>query len=127
MSVAVNTFHYILPYYDIFGGVSALTREQFETVNGFPNNFWSWGGEDDDLYFRVKYHNYLVSRYSATIARYTMLPHKKVENTSKNIGKLNHQESFATNGLNSIEYRLLNVTLHRLYTWVLVDIGTPHT
>ncbi|XP_017463873.1 PREDICTED: beta-1,4-galactosyltransferase 1-like, partial [Rhagoletis zephyria] len=82
-----------LPYYDIFGGVSALTREQFETVNGFPNNFWSWGGEDDDL----------------------------------NIGKLNHQESFATNGLNSIEYRLLNVTLHRLYTWVLVDIGTPHT
>lgn len=38
-----------LPYEDIFGGVSALTKEQFINVNGFSNEFWGWGGEDDDM------------------------------------------------------------------------------
>ena len=28
-----------------FGGVVSFTSEQFEVVNGFPNNFWGWGGE----------------------------------------------------------------------------------
>ena len=28
-----------------FGGVVSFTSEQFEAVNGFPNNFWGWGGE----------------------------------------------------------------------------------
>lgn len=41
-----------LPYYEFFGGVSGLTVKQFKQVNGFPNAFWGWGGEDDDLWNR---------------------------------------------------------------------------
>jgi len=37
-----------------FGGVVAFTAEQFRAVNGFPNNFWGWGGEDDELRLRVR-------------------------------------------------------------------------
>jgi hypothetical protein len=37
-----------------FGGIVAFTEQQFRKVNGFPNNFWGWGGEDDELYQRVK-------------------------------------------------------------------------
>ncbi|KAG2960420.1 hypothetical protein PC118_g22526, partial [Phytophthora cactorum] len=36
-----------------FGGIVAFTRQQFIRVNGFPNNFWGWGGEDNELYSRV--------------------------------------------------------------------------
>lgn len=36
-----------------FGGIVAFTRQQFIKVNGFPNNFWGWGGEDNELYSRV--------------------------------------------------------------------------
>lgn len=41
-----------LPYKEFFGGVSGLTVSQFKEVNGFPNAFWGWGGEDDDLWNR---------------------------------------------------------------------------
>lgn len=40
---------YRLPYGSIFGGISALTREHVEKINGFSNDYWGWGGEDDDL------------------------------------------------------------------------------
>ncbi|RXG61045.1 Beta-1,4-N-acetylgalactosaminyltransferase bre-4, partial [Armadillidium vulgare] len=54
MSVAINVMQYKLPYNDIFGGVSAMTVDQFRTVNGFSNKFWGWGGEDDDMSNRIK-------------------------------------------------------------------------
>jgi predicted glycosyltransferase involved in capsule biosynthesis len=68
---------YRLPYADIFGGVSALRRDHFERVNGFSNEFWGWGGEDDDMANRIKFHKLHISRYPANIAHYKMLAHKK--------------------------------------------------
>lgn len=38
-----------LPYPQYFGGVSALTPDQYLKINGFPNEYWGWGGEDDDI------------------------------------------------------------------------------
>lgn len=77
MSVAVSTMNYRLPYKDIFGGVSALTVSQFEKVNGFSNQYWGWGAEDDDMSSRVRYNGLKITRYSPDIARYFMLKHKK--------------------------------------------------
>ena len=37
-----------------FGGIVAFNSEMFERINGFPNNFWGWGGEDDELLKRTK-------------------------------------------------------------------------
>jgi len=39
------------------GGVVAFSKHQFEKVNGFSNQFWGWGGEDDDLALRVRSFN----------------------------------------------------------------------
>ena len=75
-----NTFFlfvFRLPYADLFGGVSALTKEHYRLVNGFSNAFWGWGGEDDDMANRIKAHGLHISRYPANIARYKMLTHKK--------------------------------------------------
>ena len=38
-----------LPYPQYFGGVSALTPDQYLKMNGFPNEYWGWGDEDDDI------------------------------------------------------------------------------
>jgi len=45
-------FEYRLPYKQYFGGVSAMSKQQFQKINGFPNNYWGWGGEDDDIFNR---------------------------------------------------------------------------
>lgn len=37
-----------------FGGIVAFDRKMFKKINGFPNNFWGWGGEDDELLKRTK-------------------------------------------------------------------------
>ncbi|KAI4811735.1 hypothetical protein KUCAC02_014611 [Chaenocephalus aceratus] len=51
----LDKYMYILPYSEFFVGVSGLTVEQFWKINGFPNAFWGWGGEDDDLWNRLVY------------------------------------------------------------------------
>lgn len=66
-----------LPYNTIFGGVSSMTVKQFKAVNGFSNTFWGWGGEDDDMYNRLRHVGYYIARYPLNIARYTMLSHRK--------------------------------------------------
>jgi N-terminal region of glycosyl transferase group 7/N-terminal domain of galactosyltransferase len=36
-----------------FGGVITLIREQAYAANGFSNQYWGWGKEDDDFLFRL--------------------------------------------------------------------------
>lgn len=46
-------------------------------LNGFSNEYWGWGGEDDDMSHRISYHGFRITRYPETIARYSMLRHPK--------------------------------------------------
>ncbi|KAK8404963.1 hypothetical protein O3P69_001507 [Scylla paramamosain] len=123
MSIAIDNMKYRLPYNDIFGGVSAMTVEQFRTVNGFSNKFWGWGGEDDDLSNRIKHHGFFISRYPANVGRYTMLTHKKDNPNPRRYQYLHEgKKRYSSDGLNSVKYRLLDTQLRRLYTWVYVDL-----
>jgi predicted glycosyltransferase involved in capsule biosynthesis len=38
-----------------FGGVLLIRLESFLHVNGYPNHFWGWGGEDDELRDRISF------------------------------------------------------------------------
>ncbi|XP_018027580.1 beta-1,4-N-acetylgalactosaminyltransferase bre-4 [Hyalella azteca] len=122
MSVAIDTMQYRLPYNDIFGGVSALSVEHLRKVNGFSNKFWGWGGEDDDMSNRIKFHGLYISRYPANIARYTMLSHKKQDpNPQRYQALYSGKKRFSSDGLNSVKYRVLDVQLRRLFTWIYVE------
>lgn len=42
-----------LAYPTFFGGVVLFNKYDFIEVNGYSNEYWGWGGEDDDLLFRI--------------------------------------------------------------------------
>ncbi|XP_075293150.1 beta-1,4-galactosyltransferase 4 [Opisthocomus hoazin] len=125
--VGRNSTGYRLRYQGYFGGVTALTREQFSKVNGFSNSYWGWGGEDDDLRIRVEMQKMRVVRPSADVARYTMIFHKRDNGNEENRErmKLLHQVSrtWKTDGLNSCSYKLLSVEHNPLYINVTVDFS----
>ncbi|NXP52970.1 B4GT4 galactosyltransferase, partial [Heliornis fulica] len=123
--VGRNSTGYRLRYKGYFGGVTALTRDQFSKVNGFSNNYWGWGGEDDDLRIRVEMQKMRVVRPSADVARYTMIFHKRDHGNEENGErmKLLRQVSrtWKTDGLNSCSYKLLSVEHNPLYINITVD------
>ncbi|NWX70133.1 B4GT4 galactosyltransferase, partial [Alca torda] len=123
--VGRNSTGYRLRYKGYFGGVTALTRDQFSKVNGFSNSYWGWGGEDDDLRIRVQMQNMKVVRPSANVARYTMIFHKRDHGNEVNPErmKLLHQVSktWKKDGLNSCSYKLLSVEHNPLYINITVD------
>ena len=124
--LSVLVYAYRLPYPSIFGGVSAMTKAQFQKVNGFSNMFWGWGGEDDDMSNRVRHHGYHISRYPANVARYKMLTHRKQHANPKRYEFLNTgKKRFKTDGLSSLQYERKELNLGKLYTRVLVELATP--
>lgn len=66
---------YLLDYKELFGGAVGITQDQFIAVNGFSNEFYGWGGEDDDFFRRLKDKGLGVIRLSPVISSYRMLPH----------------------------------------------------
>ena len=42
---------------EYFGGVTIFPIEAFEAINGYSNEYWGWGYEDDDLLHRCKLSN----------------------------------------------------------------------
>ena len=61
-----------------------MTREQVEKINGLSNDYWGWGGEDDDLSTRVSLAGYKISRYPENIARYKMIKHSHESSNKMN-------------------------------------------
>lgn len=123
MSTSINIFNYNLPYYTIFGGAIAMTRTQFSKINGFSNVFYGWGGEDDDMFNRVRNEGYQVCRYNSYVSRYTMLSHEKETPNENRMKQLrNGPKRFKTDGVNSVTYTLIKYEQLPLYTRILVDV-----
>uniref|UniRef100_A0A3B5LCN3 Beta-1,4-galactosyltransferase n=1 Tax=Xiphophorus couchianus TaxID=32473 RepID=A0A3B5LCN3_9TELE len=126
LSVAVDKFNFILPYATIFGGVSALSKQQFLKVNGFSNTFWGWGGEDDDMSQRISYRRMFISRPDSVTGRYKMIQHERDSHNDPNprrVQKLTETYSnMDKDGLNSLNYTVREIRKDLLYTFVTVDV-----
>ena len=76
------------------------------------------------MWRRVVFHNMTVAYHEPeSEARYTMLFHKKaVENPKRYEILEGAAKRFATDGLNDLQYRLLDFQLKPLYTHITADI-----
>uniref|UniRef100_A0A0P6DTX1 Beta-1,4-N-acetylgalactosaminyltransferase n=1 Tax=Daphnia magna TaxID=35525 RepID=A0A0P6DTX1_9CRUS len=123
LSSAVDTFNYQLPYCGILGGVVAMRSHHFRKVNGYSNMFYGWGGEDDNLYFRVSQAGLNVIRFEPDVAKYKMVRHiKEIPNPSRFQIMEMDQEIYSAEGLNNLNYTLLSYELKPLYTRIFVHV-----
>ena len=49
LATMASQFNYKMPYEEYIGGVLLVDKEDFLKSNGYSNDFWGWGAEDDDL------------------------------------------------------------------------------
>lgn len=129
LSVSMDKFGFRLPYKQYFGGVSAMSKKQYEKINGFPNNYWGWGGEDDDIFNRLSLRGMRISRPSAEIGKCKMIRHsrdrKNEENPQRFSRNAHTRQTINTDGIKSLEYKVVNIEKDLLYTKIRVDIGKP--
>ncbi|XP_072116728.1 beta-1,4-galactosyltransferase 4 [Mobula birostris] len=128
--VGRNATGYKIRYAGYFGGVTALTREQFKQVNGFSNRYWGWGGEDDDLRIRVQLQKMKFVRPPSEIARYTMTFHTRDQGNEVNHDRMKLlsevSQRWKKDGLNTCSYNVISQDHNPLYINITVDIGDSH-
>jgi hypothetical protein len=94
-----------------FGGIVAFSKELFEKINGYPNNFWGWGGEDDELHNRTKEFTRIVKAKKGSIRdlenlnleqKLEYLKENELKFMKKREALAEHAATWQTNGLNGI-------------------------
>ncbi|KAH3898151.1 hypothetical protein DPMN_022370 [Dreissena polymorpha] len=127
LSVAVDKLNYRLPYPNLVGGVLAFRPEHFVAVNGYSNEYWGWGGEDDDMAARMIQMGLGVCRQSAESSRYRMIPHDPSEMpypARRNTLLSNAERRMFNDGLGNLVYKRTSESRQPLYTHIVVDIGS---
>ncbi|XP_051944897.1 beta-1,4-galactosyltransferase 1-like [Xyrauchen texanus] len=129
LSVSMDKFGFRLPYATFFGGVSSLSKEQYLNINGFPNNYWGWGGEDDDIFNRISIKGMSISRPDGMIGRCRMIRHGRDKLNDPNPQRFDQiahtRQTMGQDGISSLSYKILNVEKDQLFTKITVDVGKP--
>lgn len=129
LSVSMDKFGFRLPYNQYFGGVSSMSKEQFLKINGFPNNYWGWGGEDDDIFNRLNFKGMSISRPSGETGKCRMIRHQRDKQNEPNpqrFDRLAHtRDTMHKDGISSLSYQVVKVDKLDLYTKISVNVGKP--
>ena len=62
----------------------SFTKETFLELNGYSNQYWGWGGEDDDLQVRLKESGYTIIRPYGETSKYKMISHERDHGNEQN-------------------------------------------
>jgi len=116
------------------GGVVSYNADLYQRINGYPNNYWGWGGEDDEMQRRLE-HESLVFE-APTEGSYQDL--EEMELSTKLDFLRQHKEwkcmvkwelakesasTWKQNGLSNLKYEVLQrKSLSRFATKVTVDV-----
>ena len=119
LAAEAEQFGYKLPYPKYFGGVTLFDKYSFSRINGYSNNYWGWGAEDDDVMYRCLAKNISTTR---RVGRFRSLPHEvkiiqeeKSENLRKYIDFKNGinletiTKKIDSDGLSTMNYEVLEV------------------
>lgn len=119
-------------YAGFMGGVLSISSEDFSQINGFPNNFWGWGGEDEDLKFRMLLSDKCIVRPdSKKYDKYKELKHALTQEDKSSVITQEKElvlddivnNKWKKNGLNDLQYDILKQSSINAADIYSVDIG----
>lgn len=96
-----------------FGGIVAFNRNMFNKINGYPNNFWGWGGEDDELLKRTKKFYNIIKPSKGKIQdleglnlsqKLEYLKENELKFMKKREALAQHEATWKNNGLSDLNY-----------------------
>jgi len=108
LSGLCEQFNYKVIYDTCFGGVTMFTEEAYLKCNGASNDYWGWGGEDDDLYNRAK-----LAGLDIQFKPFKYYSQKHTKQTLTRQYEVNKQlctstqKTWQNSGLNSLRYDIL--------------------
>jgi hypothetical protein len=126
--------HFASPYLgnkysspEFFGGVIGFSKTDFEKINGYPNNFFGLGGEDESLYNRTANLELKCARPSS--GSFKMLdndkPTKYDYNDKKRNNILEDLTKFQSNGLKQLMNIFLNIKKVKSYNDFIEQYNLP--
>jgi hypothetical protein len=107
LATRVQQFGYKLPFPEYFGGVVLIKDAHMYQCNGYHNEFWSWGAEDNNFRDRILA---TVGQVDSRECLYNSLPHdRKIDQQlyPKNV-KLMNKGPQLENGLTNCEYKIIS-------------------
>ena len=99
-------------YNDFIGLMVVVPLKIMDKINGFPNNFWGWGGEDDVFGARLKNKNIKAYYADPNITKITGAKHTDsreldLDNKTRNQDIQNDIDSNFKSGLADLEYTIV--------------------
>lgn len=115
------------------GGITGMTPEAWKNTNGYPNDYFGWGGEDDEFLRRVKDNEmtiikeyYSKDRFSVedlegieTVeTKRNIIATKDTDNLVKNELKKLYETGIKTGGLDDIQSHTVLIDYNAENEWV---------
>jgi len=114
-----------------YGSIVIFNSDMFKQMNGYPNNFWGWGGEDSALSGRLEKAGAVILNSPKKgqiidLENYVDFADKKksINNEMENakVEKLiNDSKICDINGLNSVDYKTIEIIEGDKFTEIIVD------
>lgn len=109
LATHVEQFDFKMPYAHYFGGVTLFNLHDFDLINGYNNDYFGWGLEDDDLRLRCFMHGLSIESREGI---FLSLPHEHAKeedpNTQQNRRRFEKfyegDAAMLANGLGSLQY-----------------------
>lgn len=124
LSSGISKFGFKMPYSTYFGGAVAITLDQFKVINGLSNDFWGWGGEDDDFYRRMKVKGLQPIHLPPEQGKYQALGHKQAEASKDRFKVLQEgqKRTVRARGLMQTSYEVKQVIQTGIFTHIKVTL-----
>ena len=108
-----------------------MPPKSFQLLNGYSNKFWGWGGEDDQMYWRIKKMlKWPIIEPKKSECLFDMLEHSVHGETHNPVNpravkEIKEYKRYKLEGLNTLKYEIKFESDCKIFSHYMVDLLAP--